>query len=65
MQPAVLEGLRVVDLTRIVAGPYTTRMLADFGAGLSRIRHRIFAPGTETKEVSPWIWTIMKPGRYF
>jgi crotonobetainyl-CoA:carnitine CoA-transferase CaiB-like acyl-CoA transferase len=33
--------------------------------GLSRIRHRIFAPGTETKEVSPWIWTIMKPGRYF
>ena len=54
MNSEILKGVRILDFSRILAGPYATRMLADFGAEVIKVQSHKTASGAESNT-----------GRYF
>ena len=51
--PPPLEGLQVVDLTRVVAGPFCTMLLGDMGAEIIKIEEP--RRGDEVRSWAPYL----------
>lgn len=59
---ALLDGVRVIDLTRVLAGPYCTQLLGDMGADVIKVE--VPGRGDDTRQWGP-PWTEDGLSAYF
>jgi formyl-CoA transferase len=59
MTPGALDGLKVLDLSRVLAGPYAAQMLGDLGADVIKVERT--GKGDDTRSWGP-PWTVNADG---
>ncbi|HEV7128522.1 MAG TPA: CoA transferase, partial [Ktedonobacterales bacterium] len=58
--PAALAGVRVVDLTVLLPGPYCTQLLADLGAEVIKVERP--GSGDPARQLSPALFAAVNRG---
>ena len=59
-----LSGIKIVDLTRVLSGPYCTMLLADLGARVIKVEAPLI--GDDARHFGPFVETLEgKKSAYF
>lgn len=61
--PQALQGLRIIDLSRVLAGPWCTQMLGDLGADVIKVEHPLH--GDDTRHWGPPFDALDGSATYF
>ena len=48
-----LEGIKVLDLTRVLSGPYATMIMADMGADVIKLEQPV--TGDDSRQFGPYV----------